>query len=424
MGTYEILWAEGDGSGPELRREAIKVLNAIGVAFRHKFNITPVPLGAKALDSNGKCYPDETRRLVRSGNFHGIVKEPVGLDQKGMNRLLAQGIKLENEAIIPVREDLDAYSCYRPAILPGNISFISPLRPERVGTGLDILFLRELTGGSYFGNKVEGVTKEGEILEVSSDEDKYTRPQIERIARVAFKEAQRRGVKLTDIHKKNIKATSRHWDAIVNKMGKTEFPDVKLEECLVDAFSTYLITKPTTLNGVVVLENLQGDILTDEVGGVIGSLGLIPSACWNAETRKGYFEPSHGSAPTIAGHNTVNPYAMIGSIAYMLEIALGLKVESRFVSNALTEVLANGHMTRELVVELNDRQKKARANDDYRRLHSAFTDLKAGLTEEQIKALIEKANDRCDADLESRVVSTTQFGDLVTQGILRTPDLQ
>jgi len=415
----KILMLPGDGIGPELMREGKKTLQAIGRKYGHKFEFDSAPFGAEAHFKVGSCYPEETRKRVNSGEADGILKGPVGLNPAGAAKLRADGVKLENETIIAIRGDLDTYCCYRPVTLTRGLAFFSPLRPEIVGDGIDILMLRELVGGIYFGPKTEGVTKEGKILDVSSDDCTYTRVQIERFAHACFREAQHRGVKLTNVHKGNIKATGRHWQAIFADVAG-QYPTVTLEECLVDAFATYLNTKPTTYNGVVALENMEGDIETDHAGGVIGSLGLMPSACTNPETGKGYYEPSHGSAPDIAGKNIANPYSMIGSVAFMLDKCFGMVEEAKDVWNALQNVFAQGNMTRELLRKLSDAQKSARADTAFVDLAFAFRKANPDLGTEEIRELIRESYDRRDADLEARVVSTSQFGDLVVADIMRS----
>jgi 3-isopropylmalate dehydrogenase len=417
MQQKKVLMLNGDGIGPELMREGVKTLRAIARKYQHRFEFTESPFGANAFFTHGNCYPQDTRKRVNSGEYDGILKGPVGLDPAGSERLRAAGVRLENETIIALRGDLDAYCCYRPVKLPKELSFFSPLRPEIIGDGVDMLMLRELVGGIYFGQKAEGVTKEGKILDRSSDECAYTRAQIERFAHACFREASRLGGTLTNIHKANITATGRHWRAIFAEVAR-RYPDVRLEECLVDSFATYLITRPTAFRGGVGFENMQGDIITDEAGGIIGSLGLMPSACINPESGKGYYEPSHGSAPDIAGKNIANPYSMIGSVAFMLEKCFGMAEEAKDVWNALHNVFAQGHMTRELLRKLNEAQKKARVDAALVDLSSAFRSIDYDLSDDGIRRLIERSYARRDSELEARVVSTTQFGDLVSDYIL------
>ena len=349
MAKHNVLMLDGDGIGPELMSEAIGVLEAVNDRYAHGIGFRHEPFGAEAYFKHNKCFPDEARKLVQnytegSGDYDAILKGPVGLDKAGSERLRAAGVKLEADTVIDLRRILDSYACYRPVFLPKQFASFSPLRPEIVGEGIDMLMMRELTGGIYFGKKTEG---KDTGMKYSFDDCTYTREQVERFAHVCFREAEQRGVKLTNIHKANVKATGRFWKAIFDEVSK-QYPNVKLEECLVDSFATGLCTNPTRYNGVIALENMEGDIITDQAGGIIGSLGLMPSACWNPETRKGYFEPSHGSAPDIARQNKANPYSMIGSVAYMLDMAFGMKQESKAVWDALIKVFADGYRTSEL----------------------------------------------------------------------------
>jgi 3-isopropylmalate dehydrogenase len=413
----KILVLAGDGIGPELMKEGVKALGAIARKYGHRFDFTEAPFGANAYHSHGKCYPDETRQSVLRGGFDGILKGPVGLDAKGSERLRAAGVRLENETIIALRGDLDAYCCYRPVVLPKELAFFSPLRPEIIGDGIDILMMRELVGGIYFGPKKEGVGPGGAILAESNDDCTYTRAQIERFAHVCFREAEQRKARMTTVHKANITATGRHWKAIFDHVAR-QHPTVAMQECIVDAFAMYLNTRPTTFNGVVAFENMQGDIETDHAGGIIGSLGLMPSACINPETKGGYYEPSHGSAPDIAGKGIANPYSMVGSIAFMLANSFGMADEARDVWDALKGVFAQGNMTRELLRNLNAAQKKARVDAAIADLSSAFRSVDRELSDAEIGRLIGRAYERRDAELEARVVSTSQFGDLVCEHIL------
>lgn len=228
-----------------------------------------------------------------------------------------------------------------PVYLPKGIQHFSPLRPEVVGDGIDIMMIRELVGGLYFGSKERG-EKNGkryvnEMLEYDED-------QIRRIMHVAFKEAQGRTKKLHNIHKSNVLISSVLWNEILEEVAP-EYPDVTVEHIIVDAAATALVLKPTQFD-VMVMENMFGDILSDLGGGLLGSLGLMPSACVGPE--KSYYEPSHGSAPDIAGQGIANPYSMIGSVALMLDKSFDLKDEARAVWDAMQQVFADGFATADL----------------------------------------------------------------------------
>jgi len=204
------------------------------------------------------------------------------------------------------------------------------------------MMIRELVGGIYFGEKTEGPATG---MQYAHDDCTYTREQVERIARIAFEEARQRKAPLTNIHKANVLATSRFWNDVVEEVA-VDYADVNYTSMLVDNAAFQLMKNPCQFNGVVLLENMQGDILTDQAGGVLGSLGLMPSACIGPE--KGYVEPAHGSAPDIAGQNKANPYSMIGSVAFLLDKCLGLPRESEEIWQAMFSVLEDGFVTIEL----------------------------------------------------------------------------
>ncbi|RPJ08850.1 MAG: 3-isopropylmalate dehydrogenase [Spirochaetaceae bacterium] len=330
---------EGDGIGPEIMREGLKVLSAVEKKYGHRFEIEKAPFGAAAYFSTGSSFPDQTKEVCDRAD--AIMKGPVGLAVQEMERIpLAE--RPEKAAILPLRSRYDAFANYRPVVLKKEFAEFSPLKPEVIGDGLDILMIRELVGGIYFGDKVEGEHTEDEY---SHDSCVYNRMQVLRIARVAFREATRHNNHLVNVHKANVLATSRFWNSIVDEVHE-EFPDVRLSSVLVDNAAYQLVKNPVQYNGVMLLENMQGDILTDEAGGVLGSLGLMPSA--SIGESKGYVEPAHGSAPDIAGKNIANPYSMIGSMALMLEKLFLLEKEARAVWDALTGVFSSGFRTREL----------------------------------------------------------------------------
>ncbi len=330
---------EGDGIGPEIAREGIKVLKAIEQKFGHSFSLEYAPFGAQAYFDTGSPFPDETKAICDRAD--AIIKGPVGLAVEQMKNI-PQESRPELGAILPLRKRYDTFANYRPVRLPKALSFFSPLRDEVIGDGIDILMIRELVGGIYFGKKTEGSATG---MQYAHDDCTYTDEQVRRIAHVAFKEARARKEPLTNVHKANVLATSRFWNDVVEDVGK-EYSDVEYISMLVDNAAFQLMKNPTIFNGVVLLENMQGDIITDQAGGVLGSLGLMPSACIGPE--KGYVEPAHGSAPDIAGQNKANPYSMIGSVAFLFEKCLGLPQESDAIWQALFTVFHRGFTTVEL----------------------------------------------------------------------------
>ncbi|MDF1578748.1 MAG: 3-isopropylmalate dehydrogenase [Desulfobulbales bacterium] len=330
---------EGDGIGPEIMREAIKVLRAIETKYGHQFILKHAPFGAGAYFSEGSPFPEETKRVCDEADV--IIKGPVGLAVEKMNDI-PQEHRPEVGAILPLRKRYDTYANFRPVRLPRSLAGFSPLKAEIIGDGIDILMIRELVGGIYFGKKTEGTATD---LEYAEDECVYTDAQVRRVAIVAFEEARKKGTRMINIHKANVLATSRFWNAVVEDVAK-DYADVPYQSVLVDNAAYQLVINPGMFNGVVLLENMMGDILTDQAGGVIGSLGLMPSACIGPE--KSYVEPAHGSAPDIAGKNIANPYSMIGSIALMFDKCLDSPAEAEAVWAALFAVFERGYATSEL----------------------------------------------------------------------------
>ncbi|MDX9802162.1 MAG: isocitrate/isopropylmalate family dehydrogenase, partial [Spirochaetia bacterium] len=220
-----------------------------------------------------------------------------------------------------------------------------PLKKEIIGSGVDILMIRELVGGIYFGKKSEG---EDNNMKFASDDCVYTEEQVRRIAVVAFEEAKKRKTLMTNIHKSNVLATSRFWNAIVDKV-REDYRDIEYKSVLVDNAAYQLIINPRQFNGVMLFENMQGDILTDQAGGILGSMGLMPSACIGPE--KGYVEAAHGSAPDIAGKNIANPYSMIGSIAFLFDKIFSLEEEGSLIWNSLFRLFREGFTTYELAAD-------------------------------------------------------------------------
>ncbi len=330
---------EGDGIGPEIVREAIKVLKAVEKIFGHTFTLEYAPFGAHAYFTEGSPFPEMTKLVCDRSDV--IIKGPVGLSLEKMNEIPPE-FRPEIGAILPLRKRYDTFANFRPVRLPKNLASFSPLKHQIIGDGIDILMIRELVGGIYFGNKLEGPDTG---MKYSMDECTYTDEQVRRVAIVAFEEAKKRACMLTNIHKANILATSRFWKDVVEDVAKV-YPEVPYSSMLVDNAAYQLIKNPVQFNGVVLLENMQGDILTDQAGGIIGSLGLMPSACIGPE--KSYVEPAHGSAPDIAGRNIANPYSMIGSIALMLDRCLSLQAEAKAVWESLFMLFDQGYTTADL----------------------------------------------------------------------------
>ena len=344
--TLAIL--EGDGIGPEIVREAVKVLKAVEDRYGHRFVLNFAPFGAGAYFTEGSAFPEETRRICDEADL--IVKGPVGLAVEEMNHI-PHDQRPELGAILPLRKRYDTFANFRPVRLPAHLAHFSPLKPRVIGSGIDILMIRELVGGIYFGAKIEG---EATGMRYSTDECTYTEEEVRRVAVVAFEEAKRKGCLLTNIHKANVLATSRFWKQVVEEVA-THYPGVPYQSLLVDNAAYQLVKNPARLNGVMLLENMQGDILTDQAGGIIGSLGLMPSACIGKD--KSYVEPAHGSAPDIAGTGTANPFSMIGSIALMFDRCLRLPDEAEVIWQDLFAVFEQGYITPDLAGEAPEQGK-------------------------------------------------------------------
>lgn len=344
----KIAVLEGDGIGPEITREGIKILNAIEKKYGHKFELEYAPFGAAAYFSDGSPFPDKTKKVCDEAD--SIIKGPVGLSVEKMS-LIPEEHRPEKGAILPLRARYDTFANYRPVRLPASLADFSPLKAEAIGDGIDIMMIRELVGGIYFGAKKEGSTTQ---YQYASDDCVYDRAQVERIARVAFDEAMRRNKIMTNIHKANVLATSRFWNVVVEEVAK-EYPAVEYRSMLVDNAAYQLVKYPRQFNGVMLFENMMGDILTDQAGGIIGSLGLMPSACIGP--KKGYVEPAHGSAPDIAGKNIANPYSMIGSVAFMLDKCFDLQSEAQDIWDGLFDVFGQGFRTSELAAKDTPKDK-------------------------------------------------------------------
>ena len=339
MASYKIALLEGDGIGPEIMAEAIKILKLVEIRNSITFELLPGAFGANAYFSHGHSFPDETKSLCDEAD--AILKGPIGLNHKDSKKIPVD-MQPERGALLPLRRRYDTFANFRPVYLPKGIAHFSPLKPEIIGDGIDLIIIRELVGGLYFGNKEVGINDQGKRYVHETLE--YDEDQIARIAKVAFDTAQKRKKVLHNIHKSNVLKSSVLWNEIVGEVG-IDYPDVEVEHILVDAAATYLCLNPRQFD-VMVMENMFGDILSDQGGGILGSLGLMPSACVGPE--KAYYEPSHGSAPDIAGEGIANPYSMIGSVAMMLEMSFNMTQEARNIWQAMQSVFAQGYSTADL----------------------------------------------------------------------------
>src|SRR5882672_10441588 len=323
MKTFNIAALAGDGIGPEVMREAIKVLRATEKKFGFKLEITEAPVGWAGIDATGKALPDATLALCKKSD--SILFGSVGLPDR--DPTIPKEERPERAALLRIRKEFGLFANLRPVRLPKALAHACPLRPERQGEGIDILVVRELTGGVYFGQpKITEQVSTG--VQRAIDTMVYTTPEIERIAHVGFKAARLRRKKLTSIDKANVLENGILWREVVTRVGKN-YPDVTLEHMFVDNGAMQLMLRPTQFD-VMLCENMFGDILSDEAAALAGSLGMLPSASLGAtsgEQTFGFYEPAGGTAPDIAGKNLANPIAQILSVALMFRYSFGLEEE-------------------------------------------------------------------------------------------------
>ena len=331
-----IALLKGDGIGPEIVDSAVRVLEKIGEKFGHEFCFTPYLIGGIAIDETGEPLPAETVSgcLASDSVLLGAVGGPKWDHLPGNVR--------PEKALLGIRAAMELYTNLRPARLYAALKDDSPLRPDLVEKGFDIMIVRELTGGIYFGDRGY---RQGKYGEEAYDTECYSRVEIERIARAAFEAARVRNKKVTSIDKANVLETSRLWRKVVHEIA-AEYPDVTVTDMLVDNAAMQLVRNPSQFD-VIVTSNMFGDILSDEASQITGSIGMLPSASIGA-TKRGLYEPIHGSAPDIAGQNKANPIATILSAAMMLRYAFALEDEALVIENAVNTVLDMGLRTADI----------------------------------------------------------------------------
>ncbi len=339
MKNYKIAVLAGDGIGPEITQEAVKILKLVEQRNDVTFELLPALFGACAYFETGDAFPQETKDICDSAD--AILKGPIGLSHE-QSKNIPVDKQPERGALLPMRRRYNTYANFRPVSLPKELAHFSPLKPEIIGEGIDLVIVRELVGGLYFGEKEVGVNDDGQRYVRETLE--YDEGQIRQILVQAFNLASNRKKVLHNIHKSNVLKSSVLWNEILEEVAK-DYPDVEVINILVDAAATLLCLKPTQFD-VMVMENMFGDILSDQGGGILGSLGLMPSACLGDD--KAYYEPSHGSAPDIAGKNIANPYSMIGSVAMMLENSFDMADEAKNVWAAMQGVFGDGYSTADL----------------------------------------------------------------------------
>ena len=329
--TYDIAWLPGDGIGPEVTREALRVLDAVASAHGFAFTAEEHLMGGAALDETGTPFPDETRAACQESD--AVLLGAVGGPKWDANT----GEKRPESGLLALRKALGVYANLRPVLVPEALASASPLRPDRVG-GADILFVRELTGGIYFG------TPEGRTDDGARSTMVYSEAEIERIAHVAFQRAQRRDGHVTSVDKANVLEVSELWREVVTRIREEHYPDVELRHLYVDNAAMQVVRDPQQFD-VVLTGNLFGDILSDLAAALPGSLGLLPSASVGGEV--GLFEPVHGSAPDIAGQDVANPIGTILSAALLLD-ELGEHEAADAVRHGVDATLNAGFRTADL----------------------------------------------------------------------------
>jgi len=336
MVQANIVLLPGDGIGPEVMDVTVDVLNALGTKFGHTFNFEEALIGGIAIDKTGNPLPDETIRVCEGADavLLAAVGGPQWSDPTSKVR--------PEQGLLKIRGHFGLFANLRPVRTYPALAQHVPLRPELL-EGVDMLIVRELTGGLYFGSR-----QEQESGEDAFDTMYYSVPEVERVAHVAFRAAQGRRKKLTSVDKANVLASMRLWRRTVIRV-QEDYPDVQLDHVLVDACAMYLLMRPASFD-VLVAENMFGDILSDEASVLAGSLGMLPSASLGSSTF-GLYEPVHGSAPDIAGQGKANPTGMLLSTAMMLRYSLGLEAEAAALEKAVESVLESGARTADIAAK-------------------------------------------------------------------------
>ncbi len=323
----------GDGIGPEVTVEAVRCLQSVARRFEHQFEFHEALLGGAAIDVTGEPLPAATLAACRSAD--AVLMGAIG----GPRWSHPDAPVRPEQGLLALRRELGVYANLRPVAPHAALLDATPLKPDVI-RGVDIMVVRELTGGIYFGAKTRTATQASDLCE-------YTVAEIERVTRVAGALAMQRRRQVTSVDKANVLETSRLWRTVVERVLREEFPQLRLEHMLVDAAAMHLLRKPRDFD-VLLTENMFGDILTDEASMLAGSLGLLPSASLGA-TRKGLYEPIHGSAPDIAGQGIANPYGAILSAALLLRHSLELHEEAAALENAVSRSIENGFLTADVV---------------------------------------------------------------------------
>lgn len=338
--NYKIAVIPGDGIGPEVTAEAVKALDAAGKKFGHEFDYTYLLAGGAAIDQYGRCLPEETVETAKKAD--AVLLGAVG----GTKWDDLPGDQRPEKALLGLRKELGLFANLRPAIMFDELKAACPLKEEKVRGGLDLLVVRELTGGIYFGER--GVKDTENMGKAAYDVELYSEKEVERVAEIAFSMAMKRNKKVTSVDKANVLESSRLWRKTVAKVAE-RYPEVTLENLYVDNAAMQLVYNPKQFD-VIVTSNIFGDILSDEASMITGSIGMLPSASL-AEGAFGMYEPVHGSAPDIAGTGKANPMAAVLSAAMMLKYTFGLVKEADAIENAVKNVLEEGYRTPDLMTD-------------------------------------------------------------------------
>ena len=336
--NYKVALIRGDGIGPEIVNEAVKVMETVGQKFGHTFAFEDILMGGCAIDAVGKSYPDGTAEKCRACD--AVLLGAVGGPKWGHS---TEAEKRPETALLSIRKDLGLYANLRPAALRPALTDACPLKKETADRGIDLMIVRELTGGIYFGKREHYNTEDRG--EEAADRMAYSEKEIERIGRRAFELARLRRKKVASVDKANVLETSRLWRKVMHRLAE-EYADVAYEDVLVDNAAMQLVRDPGQFD-VVVTENMFGDILSDEASMITGSIGLLPSASIG-DTAPGLYEPIHGSAPDIAGQDKANPIATILSVAMMFRYSFQLPREAKAIEDAVDAVLNEGWRTADI----------------------------------------------------------------------------
>ena len=346
---------KGDGIGPEIVEEAMKVLDKVGEVYGHTYRYKELLLGGASIDVHGIPLTDET--VAEAKSCDAVLMGSIGGDAKVSPWYQLEPDRRPEAGLLKIRKELNLFANLRPAVLYDELKGACPLKEEITEGGFDMMIMRELTGGLYFGNRK---TEEIDGVMTACDELTYNENEIRRIAKRAFEIAMKRRKKVISVDKANVLDSSRLWRKIVEEVAK-EYPEVALEHMLVDNCAMQLVKDPKQFD-VILTENMFGDILSDEASMVTGSIGMLASASLN-DTKFGLYEPSGGSAPDIAGKGIANPIATILSAAMMLRFSFDLDKEADAIEKAVSQVLKDGYRTIEIMSEGKEQVGTAKIGD-------------------------------------------------------------